>query len=67
MDRAIIDQKPGTTRDFIDYNINLGKVNIQLYDTAGIRETNQEIDGEEEWEEFDEEEELSLPSNNDDD
>ena len=44
LDRAIIDQEPGTTRDFIDYNINLGKVNIQLYDTAGIRETNQEIE-----------------------
>ena len=44
VDRAIIDQEPGTTRDFIDYNINLGKVNIQLYDTAGIRETNQKIE-----------------------
>ena len=44
MDRAIIDQEPGTTRDFIDYNINLGKVSIQLYDTAGIRETDQEIE-----------------------
>ena len=44
LDRAIIDQEPGTTRDFIDYNINLGKVNIQLYDTAGIRETNQKIE-----------------------
>ncbi|MEC8243279.1 MAG: tRNA uridine-5-carboxymethylaminomethyl(34) synthesis GTPase MnmE [Verrucomicrobiota bacterium] len=44
LDRAIIDQKPGTTRDFIDYNINLGKINIQLYDTAGIRETNEEIE-----------------------
>ena len=44
MDRAIIDQEPGTTRDFIDYNTNLGKVSIQLYDTAGIRETDQEIE-----------------------
>ena len=44
MDRAIIDQEPGTTRDFIDYNINLGQVNIQLYDTAGIRETDQQIE-----------------------
>ena len=44
VDRAIIDQEPGTTRDFIDYNINLGKVSIQLYDTAGIRETDQEIE-----------------------
>ena len=44
MDRAIIDQEPGTTRDFIDYNINLGQVNIQLYDTAGIRETDQVIE-----------------------
>ena len=44
LDRAIIDQEPGTTRDFIDYNINLGKVNIQLYDTAGIRETNLKIE-----------------------
>ena len=44
LERAIIDQNPGTTRDFIDYNINLNQVNIQIYDTAGIRETNQEIE-----------------------
>jgi tRNA modification GTPase len=44
LERAIIDQNPGTTRDFIDYNINLNQVNIQICDTAGIRETNQEIE-----------------------
>lgn len=44
MDRAIIDQEPGTTRDFIDYNINLGQVTIHLYDTAGIRETDKVIE-----------------------
>ena len=36
---AIVSGSPGTTRDVIKVNINLGGVPIELVDTAGIRES----------------------------
>ncbi len=35
-DRAIIHEKPGTTRDYIDDSIELDGLYIRLYDTAGF-------------------------------
>lgn len=35
--RSIVNDKPGTTRDYISEYIKVGKFNIQVYDTAGIR------------------------------
>lgn len=38
-DRAIVSESPGTTRDYISKDLNLGKFLIELIDTAGIRDT----------------------------
>lgn len=38
-DRAIVTDIAGTTRDIIEEKIRLGDVNLLLYDTAGIRES----------------------------
>ena len=46
MDRSIVNHEAGTTRDFIDYKINLGMVTVRLYDTAGIRKAEQQIEEE---------------------
>jgi len=43
-ERSIISDRPGTTRDFISEDLNLKGVPIQLIDTAGIRETEDEIE-----------------------
>lgn len=42
--RAIVSSIPGTTRDFIEVNIELGGILFQLIDTAGIRETKDPIE-----------------------
>ncbi len=42
--RVIVTSVPGTTRDTIDENINIGGIPIILTDTAGIRETENEIE-----------------------
>lgn len=39
VDRAIVADVPGTTRDTIDHSIELGGILIHLTDTAGIRST----------------------------
>lgn len=44
--RAITNALPGTTRDAIDVQLILNGVPINLIDTAGIRETNEEIEQE---------------------
>lgn len=44
--RSIISQNPGTTRDTITQNLILGGCPITLVDTAGFRNTNNEIEEE---------------------
>ncbi len=42
--RAIVTEVPGTTRDIIEEVLNLGGVPVVLIDTAGIRETGDEVE-----------------------
>ena len=42
-DRAIVTNIPGTTRDTIEEKLRLGGVLLRLTDTAGLRETDEEI------------------------
>jgi tRNA modification GTPase len=43
-ERAIVTDVPGTTRDHIDVPLSLGGVPIRLTDTAGLRETDDEVE-----------------------
>ena len=43
-DKSIVTSIPGTTRDVIEERINLGGFRLNLIDTAGIRETADEIE-----------------------
>lgn len=43
-DRSIISEFPGTTRDYVEKNIFMGNVSINLIDTAGIRENAEYIE-----------------------
>lgn len=43
-DRAIVTAVPGTTRDTLSETINIGGVPIVLTDTAGMRETNDDVE-----------------------
>ena len=43
-DRAIVTTRPGTTRDHIDVPLAIAGVPILLTDTAGLRETNDEVE-----------------------
>lgn len=43
-DKAIVSSIPGTTRDVIEDTIVIGGVNFRFIDTAGIRETDNEIE-----------------------
>jgi len=38
-DKAIVTDIPGTTRDIIEYSVNLGNITLNLIDTAGIHDT----------------------------
>lgn len=43
-DRAIVNSRPGTTRDAIEEGYSLSGIPIRLVDTAGLRETQDEIE-----------------------
>ncbi len=46
LDRAIVSDQPGTTRDVIDESLNVRGVPLRLLDTAGLRQTHDTIEGE---------------------
>ncbi len=46
LDRAIVSDQPGTTRDVIDESMNVRGVPLRLLDTAGLRQTQDTVEGE---------------------
>ena len=46
LDRAIVSDQPGTTRDVIDESLNIRGIPLRLLDTAGLRATQDRIEGE---------------------
>lgn len=45
-DRAIVSDIHGTTRDYLEASVDVDGVPVILFDTAGLREANEEIEGE---------------------
>lgn len=43
-DRAIVTELPGTTRDTIEEDLDIKGIPVRIIDTAGIRETNEEVE-----------------------
>lgn len=43
-DRAIVNARAGTTRDMIEETVNVGGIPIRLIDTAGLRDSGDEIE-----------------------
>ena len=43
-ERAIVTRVPGTTRDTIEEKLRMGPLTLRLIDTAGIRETDDEVE-----------------------
>ncbi|HEX2569173.1 MAG TPA: tRNA uridine-5-carboxymethylaminomethyl(34) synthesis GTPase MnmE [Polyangia bacterium] len=43
-ERALVDEAPGTTRDFIEAEVSLGGVRMRLVDTAGEREAEGQVE-----------------------
>lgn len=46
IDRAIVTEVPGTTRDLLDAELRLGQLHFRLTDTAGIRHTEEIVEKE---------------------
>ena len=46
LDRAIVSDQPGTTRDVIDESLNIRGIPLRLLDTAGLRQTRDTIENE---------------------
>ena len=45
-DRAIVSPVPGTTRDYLEEHCVFGGIPVRLYDTAGLRESGDEVEKE---------------------
>lgn len=45
-ERAIVSSVPGTTRDFIETAVDIAGIPVRLYDTAGLRSSDDEIESE---------------------
>jgi tRNA modification GTPase len=45
-ERAIVSAQPGTTRDFIEESVQIGEMRFRFIDTAGVRESVEEIEQE---------------------
>ena len=43
-ERSIVDETAGTTRDFIEKKVQIGSVDVNLIDTAGIRDTDKNVE-----------------------
>lgn len=45
-DRAIVSDLHGTTRDYLEASLDLSGIPVLLFDTAGLREVEEEVEGE---------------------
>ena len=45
-DRAIVSDRPGTTRDLVETDISLDGLSLRLIDTAGLRDSTDPLEGE---------------------
>ncbi len=45
-DRAIVSKEEGTTRDFITHSFDIENISVNLVDTAGLRDTDSDIENE---------------------
>jgi tRNA modification GTPase len=43
-DRALVHQTPGTTRDYLEESLSIEGYLVRLFDTAGLRETDEEVE-----------------------
>jgi tRNA modification GTPase len=45
-ERSIVSPIPGTTRDYIEAEVEIGGVSVRLFDTAGLRESGDSVEAE---------------------